>query len=387
MCAYIVRRLVYSIPVYLGIILLVMAALRVNDPVTAYLGKNATAETIKLRRDSMGLARPLLPIGRYDPTYTVEPWVAAKWSKKDKDGNATDTGIGFYNPLATQYVDFVLRVFTLNFGDASSPDPEDRFESWKYEGQPVGKKLREAIGPSLSLTIPAAFLSTVVSITVGMISAFYRGRLVDRFLMFLVVLGMSVSVLVFIILGQKFGGYWLKEATGLNLFAASGYEAWTTWATWDLGAVRIPYPARISPSTWAHHCLLPVLIYVVVAMGYDTRFYRAVMVEETTRDYITTALAKGATKPKIMFVHMLKNAMIPIITRIMITLPFLIAGSILMEYQFRIPGMGKLILDAIRDKDFPIIQTFTAMFAAIFILSNILTDVLYAIVDPRVRLR
>jgi peptide/nickel transport system permease protein len=204
--------------------------------------------------------------------------------------------------------------------------------------------------------------------------------------MFLVVLGMSISVLVFIVLGQKFGGYWLKEQLGWAPFAASGYESWMSWAKLDLGPVALPYPSRVSPGVWATYCLLPVLIYVVVAMGYDTRFYRAVMVEETGRDYITTAVAKGATRRKVMFVHMLKNAMIPIITRIMITLPFLVAGSILLEYQFRIPGMGKLILDAIRDKDFPIIQTFTAVFAAIFILSNILTDVLYALVDPRVRL-
>ncbi len=387
MWAYVVRRLAYSIPVYLGIILFVMVALRVNDPVSAYLGKNASEESIRLRRESMGLARPLLPIGRYDATYTTKPWLKVAWTKREKEGEEVATGIGLYNPLDSQYVEFVWRVFTLNFGDASSTDPRDRFESWKYQGQPVGQKLREAIGPSLSVTIPAAFLSTIVSISAGMVSAFFRGRLVDRLLMFFVVLGMSVSVLVFIILGQKFGGYWLKEATGLNLFAASGYEAWTRWGSIDLGILSLPYPVSVSPAAWAHHCLLPVLIYVIVAMGYDTRFYRAVMVEETTRDYITTALAKGATRPKIMFVHMLKNAMIPIITRVMITLPFLIAGSILMEYQFRIPGMGKLILDAIRDKDFPIIQTFTAMFAAIFILSNILTDVLYAVVDPRVRLR
>jgi peptide/nickel transport system permease protein len=346
MWSFILRRLLYSIPVYLGIILIVMAALRVTDPVTAYLGKNASPETIALKREAMGLNKP------------------------------------FYR----QYADFMLRVATLNFGDSDSRDTKDRFESWKYEGQPVGQKLGESIGPSLSLTVPALILSTLVSITVGMLSAYYRGSVMDRTLMFLVVLGMSVSVLVFIILGQKFGGYWLGEATGWQPFAASGYTAWTTWGSVDLGPVTIPYLTAVRPAVWAHYCLLPVLIYVVVAIGYDTRFYRAVMVEETTRDYITTAIAKGATRRKIMFVHMLKNAMIPIITRVMITLPFLIAGSILLEYQFRIPGMGKLIIDSIRDKDFPIIQTFTAVFAAVFILSNILTDVLYALVDPRVRL-
>ncbi|QYU67490.1 ABC transporter permease [Leptolyngbya sp. 15MV] len=240
----------------------------------------------------------------------------------------------------------------------------------------MGKMLREAVVPSLSVTLPALLLSTLVSITIGMVSAYFRGTWIDRTLMVLVVLGMSVSVLVFIVMGQKFGGYWIKERWGLDWFAASGYQSWLSLS-----------PLRVSVSTWAYYCLLPVLIYVLVAIGYDTRFYRAVMVEETGRDYIVTARAKGAGKTKIMFVHMLKNAMIPIITRIMITLPFLLAGSILLEYQFRIPGMGKLIIDAIKDKDFPIIQTFTAIFAGVFIATNILTDVLYALVDPRVRLR
>lgn len=345
MWSYIVRRLLASIPVYLGIVFIVMAALRVNDPVYAYLGKNATQEMIDAKREAMGLN----------------------------------------DPFIVQYAQFVGRIATLNFGDASSDKPEERFESWKYQGRTVGQKLKEAVGPSLSLTIPELLLTTTISIFVGMLCAYYRGTFLDRSLMFLVVLGMSVSVLVFIILGQKFGGFWLKEQWGLDFFASNGYEPWVKWSEKPLLGF-IPYPTHVSPATWAHYCLLPVLTYLLVGMGYDTRFYRAVMVEETSRDYIITALAKGASRPKIMFVHMLKNAMIPIITRVMITLPFLIAGSILLEYQYRIPGMGKLIIDAIKDKDFPIIQTFTAVFAAVFIISNILTDVLYALVDPRVRL-
>ncbi|MCG8449097.1 MAG: ABC transporter permease, partial [Pirellulales bacterium] len=115
--------------------------------------------------------------------------------------------------------------------------------------------------------------------------------------------------------------------------------------------------------------------------------YRAVMVEEIGRDYITTARAKGASKAKIMFVHMLRNAMIPIVTRIMITLPFLVTGSILLETFFGIPGMGNVLLTAINNNDFPVIEVFASIFAGLFILSIILTDVLYALFDPRVRLQ
>jgi peptide/nickel transport system permease protein len=341
MWSYILRRLLYSIPVYLGIILIMMAALRVNDPVMAYLGKNVTPEQIELKRRSMGMDRPFL----------------------------------------VQYTQFLGRIATFDFGTR-----EDRYESWKYEGQNVGEKLREAVGPSLALTLPALAITTVISIGVGMLSAFFRGSVLDRTLMVFVVLGMSISVLVFIVLGQYFGASWLPRETGWAPFHTGGYEPFVSWGWLALGPLDIPYPTSVRPRVWAAYCLLPVLISVVVAMGYDTRFYRAVMVEETGRDYITTARAKGATRPRIMFVHMLKNAMIPIITRIMITLPFLISGSILLEMYFRIPGMGRLLLEAITNKDFPIIQTFTAVFAAVFILTNILTDVLYALVDPRVRL-
>ncbi len=342
MWAYVIRRLLYAIPVYLGIIFIVMAALRVNDPVNAYLGKNASVEQIELKRKAMKLDRPFL----------------------------------------VQYGSFLKEIVTLDFA---------KTDSWRYEGRSVGSILKDAVGPSLSLAIPAVVLTTIISLVVGMVSAYYRMSALDRTLMVIIVLGMSISVLVFIILGQYFGAYWLKTNHGIEWFATGGYErarmpdgekaSWGQWFKWLVTGGLATIIAN-----WVHYCLLPVMIDVVVAMGYDTRFYRAVMVEECSRDYITTAIAKGASKPKIMFVHMLKNAMIPIITRVMITLPFIIGGEILLETQFRIPGMGKELIEAIINKDFPIIQAFTAIFAAIFVLSSILTDVLYALVDPRVRL-
>lgn len=317
MWAFVLRRLLYAIPIYLGIILIVMAALRVNDPVNAYLGKHASKEQVEAKREAMGLNRPFI----------------------------------------VQYGTFIGQVATLNFGKTNS---------WRYETRSVGQILGESVGPTLALTVPAFIITTIVSIGIGLISAYFRGTVLDRTLMILIVLGMSVSVLVLIIFGQYFGAYWLKQRFGLDWFATGGYEpGWRNWI---------------------YYLALPVLIDVVLAMGYDTRFYRAVMVEETTRDYITTATAKGAGKPKILFVHVLKNAMIPIITRIMISFPFLIGGSILLEKQFRIPGMGAALIEAIINKDFPVIQAFTAIFAAVFVLSTILTDVLYALVDPRVRL-
>lgn len=320
MYAYILRKLLYNVPVYLGIILLVMLALRVNDPVSAYLGKNASAEQMAVLRKEMGLERSFLE----------------------------------------QYLGTLKDAATLEFSE----------RSWEQK-RTVGSILAASVVPSLAITVPALVLTTVLAVVIALIAAYFRGSLTDKTLMFASVMGMSVSLLVYVVLGQYFGAAWPREHWGVDWFAISGYQP--VIGTGGLG-------------NFAHYCLLPVIITVVLSLGYDTRFYRAVMVEECNRDYIVTAMAKGASKPKIMFVHMLKNAMIPIITNVMITLPFLITGSIVMEMYFNIPGMGRTLITAIVSKDFPVIQGFTVVFAAIFILTNILTDVLYALVDPRVRL-
>ncbi|TVS04624.1 MAG: ABC transporter permease [Phycisphaerales bacterium] len=330
MWAFIFRRLLYNIPVYLGIILLVMLALRVQDPVYAFLGKSPDQAQYDRIREDFGLNRPFV----------------------------------------VQYVDFVKKIVTLDFSE----------RSWDKR-MPVNELIATSIPPTLLITLPQLILTGAIAISIGLIAAFFRGRGIDKTLVFLTVLGMSVSYLVYIVMGQYFGAYWLNQKLDAELFAVQGYdERLSTVGFWAGSPVD-------ALGQWVRYCALPVMIGVIVAIGYDTRFYRAVMVEETNRDYITTAKAKGVGRTKIMFVHMLKNALIPIITRIMITLPFVITGSILVEYYFNIPGMGRTLIEAIRGKDFPVVQTFTALFAAVFIISIILTDVLYALVDPRVRLK
>lgn len=322
---YILRRLLYNIPVFLAIIMLMMAALRVNDPVAATLSKNATELEIQAKRESMGL----------------NDW------------------------FIVQYGEFLW----------------DLARIWKYDARswdqdlPVSEMIVNAIPPSVAVMAPTLITTTSIAIVVGLISAFNRGRLLDRSLMFIAVIGMSISVLVYIIIGQYFGAHLPRIEFGhwpfkTSVDAAAGGGKWFFF----------------QPGNWIAYCALPVMINVIVALGYDTRFYRAVMVEETRKDYIRTARAKGASTSRVMFIHMLKNAMIPIITRIMISLPFVVTGSILVEVYFNIPGMGRTLINAINSKDFPVIQTFTALFAALFIFSNILTDVLYAVADPRVRL-
>ena len=317
MWAFIIRKLVYNIPVYLAIIMLLMFLLRQRDPVAGKLGKDTSDEAYNSLLEEYELDKPFL----------------------------------------VQYGTLLGSIFTLNF---------DR-ETWTEPGVTVGEKLLIAVPRSLALTLPALAITTTISIFIAMLSAYYRGRWIDRLLVFFAVLGMSISFLVYIIFGQYFGAYKLQQWVGSPVFSIHGYES---------GLLN-----------WPFFMLLPVLISVIVAMGYDTRFYRAVMVEETQADYITTARAKGAPQSKVMFVHMLRNAMIPIITRVMITLPFLVTGSILLEEFFGIPGMGYVLLSAIRNDDFPVVEGFTAVFAGLFILSIIATDILYAVFDPRVRLQ
>jgi peptide/nickel transport system permease protein len=321
---YIVRRTLYNIPVFLSIIFVVMLALRVNDPVSAQLGKNASQEQINLLTEEYGLDQPFI----------------------------------------VQYTQFVGKLFTLRFDE----------RSWD-QGFPVGEMILNAIPPSMAVTIPTLTITATIAICVGLISAFFRGKAIDRSLMFIAVIGMSISVLVYIIIGQYWGAY----------LPSKQVDGWPFEISVDASAGSSAF-FFFHPANWVSFCMLPVMINVTVALGYDTRFYRAVMVEESQRDYIRTARAKGASTRRVMFVHMLKNAMIPIITRIMISLPFVITGSILIEVYFGIPGMGRTLINAINAKDFPVIQTFTALFAALFIASNILTDVLYALADPRVRL-
>ncbi|MFG0242310.1 MAG: ABC transporter permease [Phycisphaerales bacterium JB054] len=321
MWSYVVRRVLYNIPIYLVIVMVVMAMLRINDPVSAYLSKNATEAERALKEAEFGLDQPFL----------------------------------------VQYFQMLKSIVTLDFSA----------KSWYQETNTVGQVIGPSILPSLKITIPALLFSTLIAIVVALIAAANRGRVIDRGLMFIAVVGMSVSFLVFIILGQYFGAFWLTEKTGVDLFAVR----------YDADRLTGNFAAD-----WVKYFLLPVMISVVVSMGYDTRFYRTVIVEQTNADYIRTARAKGCSQARVMFIHLLRNAMIPIITRVMITMPFLIVGSLLLEVYFSIPGMGATLLTHMQNKDFAVTQTIVAILAAIFILSNILTDVLYAIVDPRVRL-
>jgi peptide/nickel transport system permease protein len=174
----------------------------------------------------------------------------------------------------------------------------------------------------------------------------------------LCVVGMSIPYLSFILFGQYFLAY-----------------------KWDL------FPVFFSPDlSPVQYVALPVIIGIVSGLGSNLRFYRTVMLDEMRNDYVRTAFAKGLTTRRVLFKHVLKNAMIPIITRVVLAIPFLFLGSLLMERFFGIPGLGYLMIEAIGSRDFRVINAMTYISAILFVIFNLITDICYALVDPRVSL-
>lgn len=207
---------------------------------------------------------------------------------------------------------------------------------------------------SLAITVPAMALGWALAMVVSTLVAYYRGSLIDRTGVFLAVLGMCIPYLAFIMLGQ----YLMFQIRPAMAYGLSD-------------------PFNI---------FLPVGIAVVAGLGGHVRFYRTVILDETGRDYVRTARAKGVPLPGVMFKHILRNCMLPILTNLILAIPFLILGSLLLETFFGIPGLGDMLISAINNRDEPIVSGETFLTATIYVLGNLLTDISYAIFDPRVRL-
>ncbi len=220
--------------------------------------------------------------------------------------------------------------------------------------EPIRAKLWHGMLPSLMLMVPIFLGELVIGIILAMISCIFRGGPADRIILFLSVVGMSISYLALIIFGQWFLAYYL------NLFPV-----------WGWGTPR--------------HLLLPVVIGIISGTGSGVRFYRTVFLDEMNREYLRTAAAKGATPFSIYFRHLLRNAMIPILTRASTVLPFLFTGSLLLETFFGIPGLGYEGVNALNDADLQMLKALVILSAFLFVVINLITDLLYAWVDPRVR--
>jgi peptide/nickel transport system permease protein len=309
MTTYIIRRLLYTIPVVFGVLVLTFTLFTVvgGDISVEIAGKNATQQTIEEIRQEYGLNKPL-------------------FFSRD-----------------SQFVSHFKNALTFNFGRA-----RDR--------ELVIDKIKRGVGPSLALTVPIFFGVVIISVCLSLVVAFVRGTVWDIAAVVICVVGMSIPYLSFILFGQYFLAY-----------------------KWGF------FPVFFSPElSMARNVALPVLIGIAAGLGGNLRFYRTVMLDQMQNDYVRTAFAKGLTRRRVLFKHVLKNAMIPIITRMVLAIPFLFLGSLLLERFFGIPGIGYLMVEAIGSRDYFVIGAMTYIGAILFVVFNLITDICYVLVDPRV---
>ncbi len=311
MTVYIIRRLLYTVPIVVGVLLLTFFLFSVvgGDISQQIAGKNADAETIAEIRHEYGFDKPLF------------------WS------------------LDSQFIDHFRKALTFNFGRA-------------LDREKISDKILRGVGPSLSLTVPMFLGTLVLSISLALMVAFVRGSWLDVAAVVLCVAGMSIPYLSFIIYGQYIFAY-------------------------KLGMFPIMYMPEESLLT---SLALPVLIGIAAGLGGNLRFYRTIVLDEMRSDYVRTAFAKGLSTAKVLFKHVLKNALIPIITSVVLSIPYLFLGSLLLERFFGIPGLGSLMIEAIASRDFFIINAMTFIFSLLIVVFTLLTDICYAWADPRIKL-
>jgi peptide/nickel transport system permease protein len=248
------------------------------------------------------------------------------------------------NPFDSQFVYYLGQLLRFDFGVSS------------VTNQRVSRLLLDGIPASLMLTVPIFLVGLSVSIGLSLICAFFKDRAVDRGFVLIAVVLMSVNYLVYIIAGQYLFAY------KLGWFPIWGFESW-------------------------QYLVLPVTIGVISGLGMNLRFYRTIMLDEMYKDYVRTAFAKGVSNRGVLLKHVLKNAMIPIVTNVVIALPFLYTGSLLLESFFGIPGLGFLGVQAIMSSDVDVVRALVFIGAVLYVVANLLTDICYAWVDPRVQLQ
>jgi len=240
-----------------------------------------------------------------------------------------------------------LRLFLFEFGNAD-------------DGRNIGYDISQRMWPSLAIAIPAFILGLFVNIVFAMIMAFFRGSYIDFSGVIICVVLMSISAMFYIIGGQFLVGKML------HLVPISGFDN---------------SPGNIAKFLW-----LPVIVSVVGGIGGTSRWYRTIFLEEINKDYVRTARAKGLSENLVLFKHVLKNAMVPILTGVVVVIPLLFLGSLLTESFFGIPGLGSYTIEAIQSQDFAIVRSMVFLGSVMYILGLILTDISYTIVDPRIRL-
>jgi len=324
MIAYIIRRLLYAIPILIGVnILTFMLFFVVNSPddmARMHLGaKRVTQEAIDNWKAERGYDKPIL--------------INQQQTGLDK---ITDTI--FYQKS--------VNLFVFNFGQSDS-------------GRDILYDISQRMWPSLAIAVPVLLVGLLLNITFALLIAFFRATYIDFWGVIICVVMMSISSLFYII-----GGQFIASKL-LHLVPISGYEP-------GMDAIKF--------------LVLPVIIGVIGGIGAGTRWYRTLFLEEINKDYVRTARAKGLAEQVLLFKHVFKNALIPILTGVVVILPLLFMGSLVTESFFGIPGLGSYTIDAINAQDFAIVRAMVFLGSVLYILGLLLTDISYTFVDPRVRL-
>ncbi|OFZ87981.1 MAG: peptide ABC transporter permease [Betaproteobacteria bacterium RIFCSPLOWO2_12_FULL_62_58] len=324
MGAYIIRRLLYAIPILIGVNVITFALFFVvnspEDMARVHLGvKRVTPEAIAKWKQERGYDKPLL---------------------------YNDSAAGATRLTDTIFFEKSVKLFVFDFGRSD-------------QGRDIGYDIRTRTWPSLAIALPVFLAGLAAYITLALLMAFFRATYVDFWGVVLCVAMMSISGLFYIIGGQYLvGKLW-------NLVPISGYDG-------GVDAVKF--------------LVLPVLIGVVSGIGSNARWYRTIFLEEINRDYVRTARAKGLSELRVLFRHVLQNAMIPILTGVVVVIPLLFMGSLITEAFFGIPGLGSYTIDAINSQDFAVVRAMVFLGSVLYIAGLIMTDISYTLVDPRVRL-
>ena len=324
MMAYIIRRVLYAIPILIGVnILTFLLFFVVNSPddmARMNLGqKRVTPEAVENWKQERGYHLPLLY-------------------------NASAQGVASLTD--TIFFQKSVKLFRFDFGSSDS-------------GRDIGYDISQRMWPSLAIAVPVLLVGLLVNISYALLIAFFRATYIDFWSVVLCVVMMSISGLFYII-----GGQYLVSKL-LHLVPISGY---------DTGFNSIKF------------LILPAIIGVIGGIGSGTRWYRTLFLEEINKDYVRTARAKGLSESAVLFRHVLRNALIPILTGVVVVLPLLFMGSLITESFFGIPGLGSYTIDAINSQDFAIVRAMVFLGSVLYILGLLMTDISYTLVDPRVRL-
>ena len=324
MFAYIIKRILYAVPILIGVNLITfMLFFMVNSPddmARAQLGaKQVTPQMIEAWKVDKGYDKPLF------------------FNKKAE---------GVRQISDTLFIQESLKLFSFDFGYSDA-------------NRNIGSEIKMRMGPSLSIALPTFMIALITNISLALLMVLFRGSVLDTSMMIIAVMIMSISGLFYIIAGQVlFSKMW-------HWVPISGYTS-----GWE--AIKF--------------ILLPVFIGVFAGIGAGVRWYRSIFLEQINQDYVRTARAKGLSELRVLFGHVLKNGMLPILTGVVVVIPSLFMGSLIMESFFGIPGLGSYTIDAINSQDFSIVKAMVFLGSVLYIAGLILTDISYTLFDPRVKL-